>query len=70
MNHHLSVEAYLNGDFGFNRIPLAPPGTQALIFEGPTKRRMFEQHGVEEWYLGPAPEHYRCYTVYVPDIRA
>ena len=30
---------------------------------------MFAYHGVEGWYLVPSPEHYQCYTIYVPDTR-
>ena len=70
VNPCLSAEEYLNGDFYFNHTPLAPPGTRVLIFEVPTKRCMFAQHGVEGCYLGPAPEQYLYYTVYVPDTRA
>ena len=70
MNPHLSAEAYAKWDFDFNRNPLAPPGTQVLIFEDPTKRRTFVHHGMEEWYLGPSPEHYECYTIYALATRA
>ena len=70
MNPHLYTEVYLNGDFDFNHNSLSPPGTRVLIFEGPTKHCTFENHGVERWYLVPTPEHYRCYTVYAPALRA
>ena len=70
MNPILSAEAYLNGYFDFNCTPLTHPGKRVLIFEGLTKRRTFLQHVVEGWYLGPAPEYYQYYTVYVPATRA
>ena len=49
---------------------MAPLGTRVLIFEVPTKRRMFANHGVEGWYWGTYPEHYWCYTVYVSATRS
>ena len=70
VNPRLSAEAYLNGAFDFNRTLLAPPVTQVLIFKGPTKQRMFAQHGMEGWYLGPSPKHYQFHTVYFPATRA
>jgi hypothetical protein len=65
INPRLSAEAQLNGAFNFNRTPLAPPGTRVLIHETPANRRTWAPHGVDGWYLGAAPEHYRCYRVYV-----
>ena len=26
-------------------------------------------HGLDGWYIGPAPQHYRCVTCYVPQTR-
>ena len=27
---------------------------------------MWAPHGQHRWYIGPAPEHYRCYQIYIP----
>ena len=70
INPRLFAEAQLNGAFDFNRTPHAPPGTKSLIFESSTERRTWAPYGVDSWYLGPAPEHYRCYRFYVPNARA
>ena len=70
INPRLSAEAQLNGAFDFNRTPLAPPGTKALIFESSAKRLTWSPHGVASWYLGPDPKHYPCYRLYVPNDRA
>jgi hypothetical protein len=70
INPRLSAEAQLNGAFDFNRTPLAPPGTRVLVYENPEKRRTWAAHGVDGWYIGSAPEHYRCYKVYIPKTRA
>ena len=61
INPCLSAEAQLNGALDFNRTPLAPPGTKFLVFEAPGVCRTWAPHGVTGWYIGSAPEHYRCY---------
>jgi hypothetical protein len=64
LNPRLSSEAQLNGAFDFNKTSLAPPGTRVIIHEQTGVRRTWSVHGTDGWYLGPAPEHYRCYTDY------
>jgi hypothetical protein len=64
INPRLSSQAQLNGACNFNKTPLAPPGTRVIIHEQTGVRRTWSVHGTDGWYLGPAPEHYRCYTVY------
>jgi hypothetical protein len=70
INPKLSAEAQLNGAFDYNRTPLAPPGTKVLVYENPGVRHTWAPHGVDGWYLGEAPEHYRCHRIYVPKTRA
>ena len=70
INPRLSAEAQLNGAFDYNKTPLAPPGTKVLIHETPNRRRTWAVHGVDGWYIGGAPEHYRCYRVYATKTRA
>ena len=70
INPRLSSEAQLNGSFDFNRTPLAPPGTKVLVYDTPDHRRTWAAHGIDGWYIGRAPEHYRCYRVYIPKTRA
>ena len=38
INPRLSTEAQLNGAFDFNKTPLEPPGTKALIYESYSDR--------------------------------
>ena len=66
LNPRLSVEAQLKGAFDFNRMPLAPPGTRDVVHEAPSNRHTWSPHGADGWYLGPAPDHYRCHRVYIP----
>ena len=64
INPKLSAWAQVHGAFDFNRTPLAPPGTRVLIHEPSTVRETWAPHAVEGWYVGPAPLHYRCYTIW------
>ena len=57
LNTRLSVEAQLNGAFDYNRTSLAPPGTRVVVYKAPGNRRTWSPHGVDGWYLGPAPDH-------------
>ncbi len=50
--------------FDFRKHPIAPFGTQVLIYESPTQRSSWSPHGVTGFYLGPALDHYRSFRVY------
>ena len=64
INPKLSAWAQVHGAFDFNRTPLAPPGTRVLIHEPSTIRETWAPHAVEGWYVGPALQHYRCFTIW------
>jgi hypothetical protein len=66
VNPKLSAYAYLNGNFNFNKTPLAPPGTKVIIHLKPDQRASWSYHGEEGWYVGPSMEHYRCVKCYIP----
>ena len=70
LNPILLAEAQLNGAFEFNRTPLGPPGTRFIVQETPDNRHTWAPHGVDRWYLGPAPDHYQFHRVYIPRTRA
>jgi hypothetical protein len=40
-----------------------------IAHETPSRRRTWAPHEQDGWYIGPALEHYRCYTVYVTKTR-
>ena len=69
-NNKLSAWAYLNGNFNFNRTPIAPPGTAVIVHGKPDKRASWAYHGQDGWYIGPAYDHYRCVTCYMPSTRS
>ena len=47
INPRLSAYAFLNGNFDFNKTPLAPPGTQVVVHEKPEQRASWDPHGVD-----------------------
>ena len=66
-----SISAYeaLYGIFDFNKTPLAPIGTKALIYEGPDTRASWAPHGIDGYYVGPAKKHYRNLRFWIPTTR-
>jgi hypothetical protein len=69
INPKLSVATHLFGQYDFNRAPMVPPGTRIIAHETPNRRRTWAPHGQDGWYIGPALEHYRCYTVHITKTR-
>jgi hypothetical protein len=63
----LSAHASLFGHYDFNRVPLAPPGTKIVGHVASEGHPTFREHGKVGWYIGPSPEHYRCYKCYFSD---
>jgi hypothetical protein len=70
INPKLSAATHIFGQHDFNRAPLAPPGTRIIAQETPGRRRTWAPHGQDGWYIGPALEHYRYYTVYIKKTRS
>jgi hypothetical protein len=70
INPKLSAATHIFGQYDFNRVPMAPPGTRIIAHETPGRRRTWAPHGQDGWYIGPALEHYRCYTVYITKTRS
>jgi hypothetical protein len=65
LNPKLSAATHIFGQHDYNRAPLAPPRTRIIVHETPGKRKTWAPYGQDGWYIGPALEHYRCYTVYI-----
>ena len=70
INPRISAEVILNGQFNYGRTPLAPPGTRVIVHEAPSVRKAWDAHGVDGWYIGGAPKHYRYHKCYIPKTRA
>jgi hypothetical protein len=69
INPKLSAATHIFGQYDFNRAPMAHPGTRIIAHETPSRRRTWAPHGQYGWYIGPALEHYQCYTVYITKTR-
>jgi hypothetical protein len=69
INLQLSAWVQINDNFDFNRTPLAPPGIRVLVHEKPQNGETWSPHALDEWYIGPALEPYRCYNVWLWDTR-
>ena len=70
INPTLSAHTQLHGQFDFNVIPFAPPGTKVIVHQKPTIRQSWAPQGKYGWYIDRAIDHYRCYDIYVPETRA
>ena len=55
----MSAEEILNGSFDYNATPLAPPGTKVPVHENLDKRKSWNPHVADGWYLVPEMEYYR-----------
>ena len=64
INPKLSACSYING------VPLAPPGTKIIMHSKPDHRERWDYHGLDGFYVAPAPDHYRCLTCYLPKTRS
>jgi hypothetical protein len=60
----------LDGQYEYNRAPMAPPCIRIIAHETPNRRQTWAPHGKDGWYIGPALEHYRCYRVYTNRTRS
>ena len=51
-NPKISSHSMLEIKFYYNRIPLAPLGTNVIFHKKSIRRRTWEQHVVQVWYIG------------------
>ncbi len=52
---------YVNGQFDYNAMPLAPLGCAVQMHEAPTKCGTWAENTTDGWYIQTSPEHYRCH---------
>ncbi len=65
----VSANQELYGLFDFNKTPLAPLGTKALVYDNPATRASWVPHATDGFYVGPANNHYCCLCFYIPSTR-
>jgi hypothetical protein len=56
--------------YDFLAHPMAPVGTAILIYDTPSQRATFDDHGVSGFYIGPEKTKYRSYRTYVTKFRS
>ena len=69
LHPHMSAFTHMDGLFDYNATPIAPPGIKTLVYETPQHRKTWAQNGVDAWYIGYCPDHYRCHKTYIPATR-
>ena len=62
-NPKLSAYAMLEGEFNYNKTPIAPPYTKALVYHNPSIRTNWSTHALDAWYIGKSKNHYWCYNL-------
>jgi hypothetical protein len=68
-NFNKSANQEVYGSVDFNRIPLTPLGTKALVYNNPGSQTSWTPHATNAFYLGPASNHYQCLRFYIPATR-
>jgi hypothetical protein len=66
VNPNHSAYKALEGPYDWNRYPMAPLGTKAIIYEDSDTCASWALHGLDAWFLGPSKDHYRCHLYFVP----
>jgi hypothetical protein len=69
INPKLSAWEQIHGCYDFNKTPIAPIGIKVLAHEKPDNRKTWAPHAFEAWYVGPALNHYQCFTVWSKETR-
>ena len=69
-NPTVSAWEGLNGYFKFDATPMGPPGSRIIIHAKPELRKSWDYRGQDGYFVGPALNHYRCYTVLKKDSQA
>ncbi len=59
----ISAWEHFNGPLNFNATPMGPPGCRVIAHAKGSTRQSWDYCGNEGFYVGPAPDHYRCFTV-------
>jgi hypothetical protein len=65
-NPLISANQELYSRFDFNKMPLAPLGTKALVYNDPATQTFWAPHATDGFYVSPTINHYRCLCFYIP----
>jgi hypothetical protein len=64
-NSALSSNKKMYGAFDFNKTPLTPLGTKALVFDGPATHASWVLHATNGYCIRPASNYYQCLHFYI-----
>ena len=56
--------------FDFQKTPFGPAGCKVLVYENASSRASMADHGIEGYFIGPALDYYRCFSVYIPSTKS
>ena len=68
-NTKISAYEELNGKFSYNKTPLIPVGTKALVYNDPSDKTSFEARALEAFVVSWAMLHYRYLIVWLPGTK-
>ncbi|KAL7524003.1 hypothetical protein ACHAXR_000396, partial [Thalassiosira sp. AJA248-18] len=63
-NSKISAYEEMEGNFEYNKTPMAPFGTKAIAYLTLDERALWQMHGYDAYYVGPAKNHYRLLKFY------
>jgi len=66
----ISAYQHVNGNFDYNKMPLAPLGCAVEMHESTNRRKTWDPHSLSGWYLGTSTEHYRCHKIFCKKTRS
>jgi len=69
-NPAISAYQHVNGNFDYNKTPLAPLGCAVEIHESTNRRQSWDPHSLSGWYIGTSTEHYRCHRIFCKKTRS
>ena len=70
ISREVGVSLVYGQRYDWNKHPMTPPGTRAVVYEAPARRTSWGTRGVDGWYCGPAFDHYRNMRFYNPETKA
>lgn len=70
INPRINAYTQIYGDFNFGTTPLTPAGCKMTVHDSTDKQTSWAKHSTRVFYIGPAPRHFCCYRVYIPDTKS
>ena len=65
INPKLSAHDQVFGTFNYERTPLTPLGTKAIIHKCPDQRKTWDKHGLPSFMVNQSKDHFQSWEVSV-----